>query len=45
MRTIALRGLWGRKLRTILTGFAIVRDMPRSEAGAVIAAMDELSAG
>jgi len=24
---------------------AIVRDMPRSEAGAVIAAMDELSAG
>ena len=24
MRTIALRGLWGRKLRTILTGFAIV---------------------
>jgi putative ABC transport system permease protein len=24
VRTIALRGLWGRKLRTILTGFAIV---------------------
>ena len=24
MRSIALRGLWGRKLRTILTGFAIV---------------------
>ena len=23
MRTIALRGLWGRKLRTILTGFAL----------------------